>query len=160
MIRRGDTVQVSIPTFLTGLNTYANARADLQRRLQQAGFSVLGIDDSALSYFGALGQRGPLIVTVVPTTADYANVNDVAGLVAGAAYSQGYDINAGQVGIVLAVAGTGSDDYRDLQVRPVVAPPPGAPNGITDLLSDLTSSPVALAVIAAAAVILVIAAKK
>lgn len=118
MVNVGDTVLVTIPTFLTGVGTYGGARTALQQRLQQAGFQVLRIDDSALSFLGAFGSRGQLLITVIPTTSAYGNVQDVAGLVAGAAYSVGYDINAGAGGAVIAQAGVGSQNYQNLQNTP------------------------------------------
>lgn len=133
MVNRGDTVTVTIPTFLTGIGTYGGARTALQQRLQQVGFQVLRIDDSALSYLGALSARGQLLVTVIPTTSAYGSVQDVASLVAGAAYAVGYDIRAGAGGVVAAQAGAGSQSYQDLQNTP----PPLEDNDMLKLLTGI-----------------------
>lgn len=119
MVNVGDTVLVTIPTYRTAS---FGALSALQGRLQQAGFNVLRIDDTALPWLGVLSGRGQLLITLVPTTSSYATVYDIASLVAGAAYAVGFDINAGTSGQVIALAGPGSQNYQNLQNTPNVAP--------------------------------------
>lgn len=120
MVNIGDTVLVTIPTFLP---TGFGAAQRLQNRLQQAGFQVIRVNDSGLPFLGVISGRGSLLVTVVPRTSSYSNVQDVASLVAGAAYAEGYDINAGANGQVVAFAGAGSQGYQNLQNQPPAAAP-------------------------------------
>ncbi len=91
MVNIGDTVLVTIRTFEGAFALFENNRNYLQQRLQTAGFRVLSIDDSGLSW---TGFDGDLLVAVQPLTSAYALPEDVGSIVRGAAETAGY----GQMG--------------------------------------------------------------
>lgn len=123
MVEIGDSVTVTIPTYWPGfLNIgFGDPTYALQQRLQQEGFEVTFTNAAALSYLLDY-QRSNLIVAVIPRSSAYASVNDVASVVAGAAYDVGFDINAGatgqQTGWAHPQSGQPStQQYQELQTR-------------------------------------------
>ena len=125
MVNVGDTILVTIPTYWPGLldiglgdPTYA-----LQTRLQQAGVEVVNINPGALSYWGDIGSRSDLLITVRPFSSAFGNVQDVSDLVAGVAYAVGFDINAGATGAIIGYSSLqqgqpSSSQYDNLQKTP------------------------------------------
>jgi hypothetical protein len=88
MVNIGDTVLVTVRTWEPAAQWFYNNTALLQNRLQIAGFAVDAMDDSGMSLAGA--SYGDLLVTVRPLASAYANANDIASVVAGAAEAVGY----------------------------------------------------------------------
>lgn len=134
---------------------------ELTARLNVSGFHVLNIDDSNL----ALLSGGTIRVRAQVLTDGYASANDAASVIGGAAAVLGYNVTESRgVLVSSAPANTGapiptSGASYDPSTVPVNTPR-GNSNPFSDFLSNLTASPVTLAVIAGAAVVLVIAAKK
>ena len=112
MVNIGDTVLATIRTFVPSSAAFFDQAAGLQSRLQQAGFRVLRVDDSGISWFNNY-RYGDLLVTLQPQSSAYGNANDVASIVAGAAYAAGYGGAESFSGNVIAQAGRASDEYKD-----------------------------------------------
>jgi len=127
MVNIGDTVEVTIPTYWPGFFDigFGDPTQALQNRLEQAGVGVESNNAGALHYLGDswLRSRSNLVIVVRPFSSAYGTVQDVANLVAGAAYAEGFDINAGATGRILAYAhpaqgSASSDQYDHLQDTP------------------------------------------
>lgn len=120
MVSVGDIVVVTIPTYWS---VGQQGAAALQARLRQAGLSVVAFDDSGLPWGRLLG-RGELIISVSPGVTAFGAPQDVGGLVAGAAYAAGYDIDAGFRTEHLRRNSSGNqspaDLYRSVQTQPNV----------------------------------------
>ena len=130
MVNIGDTVLTQFyATFGFQLNPLAQPTSDLQTRLQTAGFKVLKIDATALSAvetgltLGASGG-GTVLVTVQLVSSAYGSEQDVASVVAGAAYAVGFDVDFSTVaGAIVGYASPSlgqpsSSQYQSLQTRP------------------------------------------
>jgi hypothetical protein len=142
MVNIGDTVLVTIRSFEATLALFENNRSYLQQRLQTAGFRVLSIDDSGLSWTGSYGD---LLVAVQPLTSAYALPEDIGSIVRGAAETAGYgglgnppELVSAQVVAVANANGQGgpqtSNEYENNLRRGLVGPGPANPNGGDDWL--------------------------
>lgn len=143
MIHKGDTVLISIPTYWPGLLTVgaSDPNQTLQSRLQQAGLTVLKVDAGALPFIGgSLRARANLVVIVQPYSSDYANVQDVANLVAGAAYASGFDINAGASGQVVGYANPTAGQPSSGGYQQVQQAPPADPNANKSVFDDIAQA--------------------
>lgn|GEM_PF-5887622 len=103
MVNVGDSVVVTFNarssfTDFQPLQTPATA---LRARLEQAGLKVLSVDDSALGLWTSIETTfslgyagyGQIIVSVQPYSSAFGAVQDVAGLVAGAAQAIGLTVD-------------------------------------------------------------------
>ncbi len=134
---------------------------ELAARLNVSGFRILNIDDSNLSSF----TGGTIRVRAQVLTDGYANASDAASVIGGAAAAIGYNVtNSGGVLVSSAPAISGAlVPTTGASYDPSTVPdnkPSGDKNPFGDFFKNLTASPVTLAVILGAAVVLVIAAKK
>lgn len=131
----------------------------LKDRLNNAGFQVQNIDDSNL----ALLTGGTIRIRVAILTDGYASAQDVASVVGGAASALGYNVTSSS-GVLVSSgpnAGTGTGSSGQVYAPPATSNTPGSiGDTVSSFVDSLTKSPVTLAVIAGAVVILVIAAKK
>lgn len=147
MVNIGDTVLVTIRSFEGALALFENNRNYLQQRLQTAGFRVLSIDDSGLSW---TGFDGDLLVAVQPLTSAYALPEDVGSIVRGAAETAGY----GQMGhppelvsaLVVDSPSTNSGYENNLRV-PLVPPGKTPTDGSNDWLVWAVVGTVAVVVV-------------
>jgi hypothetical protein len=127
MVNVGDTVLTQFnASFGFQLNPFAQPTSDLQTRLQTVGFKVLKIDATALSAvetgitLGASGG-GTVLVSVQPVSSAYGSEQDVASVVAGAAYAVGFDVDFSTVtGSIVgysnpALGQSSSSQYQSLQ---------------------------------------------
>lgn len=137
----------------------------LTDRLNSSGFKVINLDGSNL---GSFGGGGTIRVRAQINSDGYSSANDAASVIAGAASALGFNAT-GSTGVVVSTpqsgqTGTGSGQTQSGQAfDPSTVPgnkPLGATNPFEDFIKNLTASPVTLAVILGAAVVLVIAAKK
>jgi hypothetical protein len=142
MVNVGDTVLVTIRSFEAAVALFENNRSYLQQRLQTAGFRVLSIDDSGLSWTGSYGD---LLVAVQPLTSAYALPEDIGSIVRGAAETAGYgglgnrpELVSAQV---VAFANPNGQDgpqtsteYENNLRRGPVGPGPSNPDGNSDWL--------------------------
>lgn len=136
----------------------------LTDRLNASGFRVLNLDGANL---GSFGGGGTIRVRAQINSDGYASASDAASVIAGAAAALGFNVT-GSTGVLVSTpqgqAGTQAGQMQTGQTfDPSTVPtnkPPNAKNPFEDFLGSLTSSPVTLAIILGAAVVLVIAAKK
>lgn len=111
VVRRGDVVLVEVkaayPYFT---NPLADIPGALRSRLASSGFQVISIDASALSGdVFTTHNWGALIVSVKPLVTDYGSPQDVASIVAGAAYASGFSVDFNVVsGRIVETAGAGA----------------------------------------------------
>lgn len=156
-VKAGDVIRVYIainPGLYFG---GADESAKFAQEIKSA-FNVVRAPADASGYFGSRAW----VVDVQPRS-DYSRLQDATSVVLHAAQESGLNVNAGTSygQFVSKVETTGI-------TPPTSLPIPGAPSGNTPSVTDsfssffsgLTSSPVTLAVILGAAVVLVIAAKK
>jgi len=137
----------------------------LTDRLNASGFRVLNLDGSNL---GSFGGGGTIRVRAAINSDGYANANDAASVIAGAAAALGFNAT-GSTGVLVSTPQAGAAGTQPGQVQsgqvfdastvPSNKPPPDPKKTLDDFINDLTKSPTTLAVILGAAVILVIAAK-
>ncbi len=162
-VLRGATVDVSLEiNFANRVVAYtSNLTRSLISRLNSSGFHVVNLDDSALNSV----TGGTIRARVQILTDGYASARDAASVVAGAASALGYNV-VGFAGTLVssgAAATLPGSTQSGQQFDPSTVPSvSGAETGggLQDFISSLTKSPTTLAVIAGAAVLLVIAAKK
>ena len=133
----------------------------LKDRLNASGFQVISLDGSNL---GSFGGGGTVRVRAQINSDGYATANDAASVIAGAAAALGFNAT-GSTGILVstpqqASTGTASGQVQSGQTYSPDTSATGAVNPIESFINNLTASPVTLAVILGAAVVLVIAAKK
>lgn len=159
-VRAGDVIRIRL--FLDAVFTTPPIDAFRNRLANAGGVRLVNLDQSGL---GSLisGYAGALVVEV-QATSDFSRLDDVTRLVAGVAQGAGLSVLIGSTRgeFVSKVEATGGNVPSNI-------PAPGSnnPNGandvskaLSDFFSNLTKSPVTLAVILGAAVVLVIAAKK
>lgn len=126
MVNIGDIVQVTFQarTSFTDFRPYYDPATDLRRRLEQAGLKVLSVDLGELGVWTSvetaitLGYAGwgTVIVVVSPLSSAFAQPQDIAGLVAGAAEAIGLQAdNQNASATVLAQAGTQAASYQQNQ---------------------------------------------
>jgi hypothetical protein len=130
-------------------------------RLNSSGFHVINLDDSNLN----MVTGGSIRARVQVLSDGFSSAQDAASVVAGAASALGYNVVGFSGSLVLSAAqGNVSGTTQSGQTfDPFTVPDttaPSAAGSISDFIGSLTKSPVTLAVVLGAAVILVIAAKK
>jgi hypothetical protein len=108
MVNIGDTVLVTVRTWVPSIGLFYDEAGALQQRLQAAGFRVLNIDDSGLSSIDNFSYS-ELLVTVQPLTSAYARAEDIGSIVAGATEPAGYGGVDGYSAVVIA-SDTGYED--------------------------------------------------
>ena len=147
----------------------ARLRQALVDRLNSSGFQVLNLDDSNL---GTFGGGGTIRARVKILSDGYGSAKDAASVVRGAAAFVGYNATGYDGTLVAQGTGTGqaqptgsapgqvqSGQSYDSSTIPGIGGVSGA-NPVTNLVNSLTQSPVSLAVIAGAVLILVLVSKK
>lgn len=158
-VRAGDVIRVYIainPGLYFG---GGNEAAAFMNQIKQS-LNVVHAPTDASGYFGSRAW----VVDVQPRS-DYARLADVTSIVLSVAQAAGLSVNTGTsyAQFVSKVESTGTTPPTTLPT-PGANLPTGADGGplapVTNFLSGLTQSPVTLAVILGAAVVLVIAAKK
>ncbi len=132
----------------------------LTDRLNSSGFRVINLDGSNL---GSFGGGGTIRVRAQINSDGYASANDAASVIAGAASALGFNAT-GSTGVLVSTpdaSNTGTAPGTVQSGQTYQAPgATGAVNPIEGFISNLTASPVTLAVILGAAVVLVMIAKK
>lgn len=157
-VRAGDVIRVYIainPGLYFG---GANEAATFMQKIQSS-LNVIHAPTDASGYFGSRAW-----VVDVQARGDYARLADVTSIVLSVAQASGLSVNPGTSygQFVSKVETTGTTPPTTLPTPGANLPAAGSGIGdsVSSFLSSLTQSPVTLAVIAGAAVILVIAAKK
>jgi len=155
-VKAGDVIRVYVAIDAGLYFGGGDIGAKFQQELAKA-FNVVRAPSDASGFFGSRAW----VVDVQPRS-DYNRLQDITSVVLHAAQAAGLNANPGvSYGqFVSKVETTGT-------TPPTTLPTPGAPasntgsgDGLANFFSGLTQSPVTLAVILGAAVILVIAAKK
>lgn len=154
-VRAGDVIRVSVAWYRATASwvfdptpIYTSFKAKLG-----TNFNVVAMQPT--SYW----LPGGVIVVDIQTRGDFSRLNDVVSIVASNAQSAGLDVNVSATrGEFVSRAQTTGGNL------PNTLPDPKTDNSagksVEDFIGNLTSSPVTLAVILGAAVVLVIAAKK
>src|SRR5438046_2289104 len=109
-IHSGDTVHivVSASAGLTGI-----FGSDLQARLQSANVQVVNINDNGVPVSSGWSFGG-LIVDVIPRI-DFADIQDIAGLVEGAAGAAGFYVEYGKASAQLVATAGGANNMPSSQ---------------------------------------------
>lgn len=154
-VRAGDVIRVYI-AINPGLYFGGSDEAARFKDKVSAVFNVVRAPSDAGSVFGSRAW----VVDVQPRS-DYAQLNHAVSVVLNAAQNAGLNVNAGTSygQFVSKVDVTGTTPITDLPT-PGAQIPGASGDGITNFFSGLTQSPVTLAVILGAAVVLVMMAKK
>lgn len=103
MVNIGDTVEVAFQArdSLTDFRAYYDPFSELPQRLAAAGFRVVDMSGPRGAFAGLTWDS--YRVVVVPLTSAYADVQDIAGIVAGAAEQIGLQVdNPNARGTVIA----------------------------------------------------------
>lgn len=157
-VKAGDVIRVNLVWFRpTGL--FADVPA-LYAKFRSALSSVFGvIAMSPQEYW--LSAGGDIIIDVQPRS-DYSRLADVVSIVANRAQTSGMNVDVARTRgeFISKVETTGGDVAPTLPDPRTVPSADNSGDGIASFFSGLTQSPVTLAVILGAAVVLVIAAKK
>ena len=131
----------------------------LRDRLNASGFKVLNLDASNL---GSFGGGGTIRVRAQILSDGYASAQDAASVIRGAAAYLGYNATGFQ-GVLVSAPGQASGSAGGAQSGQTYDPAltSTGDNPVSRLLTNLTGSPISLAVvIGAAALLLIVATKK
>lgn len=165
---RNSVVDVVVNVGDAGRVFFYDARLaqSLKDKLNNSGFRVLAFDASNL---GSFGGGGTIRARVQILTDGYANANDAASVVAGAAAYLGYNAT-GSSGVVVSSGGTqpgtqpggsggtlpGGQSGQDYPGGSGT----GNENPVVTLWNNLTQSPISMAVVVGGAALLVLVALK
>ena len=158
---RGSTVDVVLNIGAANRVFFYDARLaqSLKDRLNNSGFRVINLDASNL---GSLGGGGTIRARVQILTDGFASANDAASVVGGAAAALGYNMT-GSSGILVSSGQqtggqqTGSNGSGQQYDQPINT---GDSNPVETLWSNLTQSPISMAVVVGGAAILLLVALK
>ena len=131
----------------------------LRDRLNASGFKVISLDASNL---GSFGGGGTIRVRAQILSDGYASAQDAASVISGAASYLGYNATGFQGVLVSTPQGPTGVQPGGIQSGQSYDPAVTSTgdNPISRLLTNLTGSPVSLAVVIGAAVLLLVVAKK
>lgn len=126
MVNIGDIIQVvfAARASFTDLQPVQDPATALRQRLEQSGLKVLSVDTGELGTWTSIESAitlgyagwGNVVVVVSPLSSAFAQPQDIAGLVAGAAEAIGLQVdNANATATLIATAGTAATSYQQNQ---------------------------------------------
>ena len=157
-VKAGDVIRVSVMQDGYWLGYPDQQWAAIAQGLA-ANFRVLAVDHSQVS---ALTKGGPVTIEV-QTLSDFASINDVASIVQNAVYQAGFSFvewDQTRADFISKVETTGGNVPPRIPNPYDNYPGPSAWDHLDKLVTNLTESPMSLAIVVGAAVLLVIAVKR
>jgi|ERR1043165_4945430 len=160
-VRAGDVIRGSVTINATLFQYGPDEEARLRNGLAAANLIVRGISftTSQGPFWSLVG--GPTIIEV-QTLSDYSSINDVADVMAHAVYDAGYQVNWADTHaeFISKVEQTGVTPAPQIPSPYTYGSSPNATDQFSKFFENLTQSPISLAVLVGAAVLLVIAVKR